>query len=329
VNDEPVEKKEVGAGAGGGLPRPVVKKMRWPFPLVWLVPVLALVLAGFYYGDYLKDQGPEITIKFKDASGLKPGQTQVTHRGVSVGKVTRVELSADKLWALVHVRLVRAESSIAQTGTSFWVVRPEISGLSVSGLGTVVSGPYIEAMPGGGEAETAFVGLQRAPLTAEDGLVVILHVDHLEHLSPDAPVYYRGVQVGIIQAAQLGEDATRVDVYVLVWPQYRALVHTDTEFWIMNGFDLKGGLFTGVKAKLDSLTALVSGAVAFATPDDGKGVAAETGAEFQLNEEPKKEWLKWSPKIPVTPTSVTQTPEAEQAKDMRKTERALNASGGK
>jgi paraquat-inducible protein B len=160
-------------------------------------------------------------------------------------------------------------------------------------------------------------------------LVVVLHTDHLEHLSPDAPVYFRGVQVGIIQAAQLGEDATRVDVYVLIWPQYRALVHTDTEFWVMNGFDLKGGLFTGVKAKLDSLTALVSGAVAFATPDTGNGAAAETGAEFMLNEEPQKEWLKWSPKIPVTPTSATQTPEAEQAKDIRKTERALNAAGGK
>jgi paraquat-inducible protein B len=325
MSEQRTEKKEAGR-AVAELPRPVVKKMRWPFPLVWLVPVLALVVAGYYYREHLKEQGPEIVLKFKDAGGLRPGQTQVTHRGVPVGKVTKVELSGDRLWARVHVRLDRAEDSFARTGTSFWVVRPEISGLSISGLGTVVSGPYIEAMPGGGERSTEFVGLAKAPLTAEDGLVVILHTDHLEHLSADAPVYYRGVQVGIIQAAQLGEDASRVDVYLLVWPQYRALVHTDTEFWVMNGFDLKGGLFTGVKAKLDSLTALVSGAVAFATPDEGKGVPAETGAEFPLNEEEKKEWSKWAPKISMTAANTT---EAQQAKDMRKEERALNLPAGK
>jgi paraquat-inducible protein B len=310
------------------LPRPVVKKSRWPFPLVWVVPVLAAVLAGYYYLDHRKEEGPEIVLKFKDAGGIRPGQTQVTHRGVSVGKVESVELSQDNVYAQVHVRLARVEKALAQTGTTFWIVRPEISGLSVTGLSTVVSGPYIEAMPSSteGAMQTEFVGLEKPPLTAEGGLVVILHTDHLEHLSTDAPVYYRGVQVGIIQAAQLGEDARRVDVYLVIWSRYKMLVHTDTQFWIMNGFDLKGGLFTGVKAKLDSLTALVSGAVAFATPEAGNGVVAETGAEFVLNEEPKKEWLAWSPKLEV---KADDSPDAEQTADQRNKEQLLKAAAGK
>ena len=45
---------------------------------------------------------------------------------------------------------------------------------------------------------------------------------------------------------------------------------------------------------------MVTGGVAFATPDTGDlAPAAPSDAEFSLAAEPDKEWLKWSPKIPV------------------------------
>ena len=66
---------ESDSGKAHGLPRPVVKKMRWPFPIIWLVPLAAAILTAFFLRDKIRERGTEITIQFNDGSGLKPGQT--------------------------------------------------------------------------------------------------------------------------------------------------------------------------------------------------------------------------------------------------------------
>ena len=88
-----------------GIPMAIVKKMRWPYPLIWIVPLLAAVGAGFYLYEYFQTWGTKITISFTDGNGLKSGETKVLHRGVEVGEVQAVELSADKSSVLVRVRL--------------------------------------------------------------------------------------------------------------------------------------------------------------------------------------------------------------------------------
>ncbi len=46
--------------------------MRWPYPLIWLVPLAAVTL-GVYLHRHSRDQGPTITIQFKDVDGLRSG----------------------------------------------------------------------------------------------------------------------------------------------------------------------------------------------------------------------------------------------------------------
>jgi paraquat-inducible protein B len=49
-----------------------------------------------------------------------------------------------------------------------------------------------------------------------------------------------------------------------------------------------------------SLESLITGGVAFATPDAAPlAPAAAAGTQFSLAAEADKEWMKWSPKIPV------------------------------
>ena len=105
-------------------PKPLVKKSRWPYPLIWIVPVLAAVGAGFYFRDRLHDRGTTVTITFDDGNGLKAGQTPVSHLGIEVGRVTDVRLSADQQHAVVEVRLRCSAEAFAKMGTAFWVVRP-------------------------------------------------------------------------------------------------------------------------------------------------------------------------------------------------------------
>ena len=117
-------------------------------------------------------------------------------------------------------------------------------------------------------------------------------------LQRDSAVYYRGIQVGVVQSVQLNQDASGVDITLFIWQQYAPLARASSKFWIESGFDVSGGLFSGLKLNLESLRALISGGVAFATPDD-KSPQATAGAVFTLNDAPQKEWLAWEGPIPL------------------------------
>lgn len=147
------------------LARPVVKRMWWPWPLIWLIPVLALLAAGWYFWDAHRHEGPVITILFGDATGVEGGKTKVFYRGVEVGRVKSVVLANEHRDAAVTVQLKEFAGDMAKRGAMFWVVRPDISESGITGLGTVVSGPYIAAEPGTEEAATTFTGMGAAPLT--------------------------------------------------------------------------------------------------------------------------------------------------------------------
>jgi paraquat-inducible protein B len=282
-------------------PKAIVKKMRWPYPLVWLVPIGALLIAGYFVAGSLAKRGPEITIKFANADGLSVGQTKVMHLGVQIGDLTAIVMGPDQNEVLVKVRLYPSEKVYAQSGAQFWVVRPEISAESISGLGTVLSGPYIDTKPGSGDMEKEFTALEKAPVLTPDGLQIVLKAARASHLASGTPIYFRDVEVGVVQDVKLSSDGAGVDVMAVIRKPYAVLVKSNSQFWVVAGVDVKGGLFTGISMKMDSLRSLLSGGVAFATPEKDMGEQAKNGSEYVLHDDVQKEWLNWSPKISVTP----------------------------
>jgi paraquat-inducible protein B len=285
-----------------GLPKAIVRASRWSFPVIWVVPVIAAIVAGYLVYDRVREYGPTITIRFKDATGLKAGETQIKHLGVPIGQVHAVALTEDLDHVAVTARLRRAPVSVAREGAVFWIVRPELGAASISGLGTVISGPHIEVLPGTGAPKSEFVGLESSPVILErNGLKIVLLTNRVGSLRPNSPVYYRGVEVGVVQQTDLSRDATMVSINLFIRQRYAGLVRSGSKFWNVSGVDVSAGLFRGVEIKMESLRSLVAGGVAFATPDDAKGPGAKNGMAFPLYEEPNKEWLAWSPKIPIPP----------------------------
>jgi paraquat-inducible protein B len=279
-----------------------VQRRRWDLPVVWAVPVIAAIVAGYVVYDRVREYGPKITIKFKDGSGLKTGQTPIKYRGVQVGEVTAVELSEDQLDVLVQARLRHSAASIAREGAVFWVVRPEVGLSNVAALGTVITGPEIGVLPGNGEPKSEFVGLESSPVALErEGLKIVLRSNHPGSLRSNSPVYYRGVEVGTVQDVQLGADATVVDINVFIKQRYAKLVRSGSKFWNVSGADVSFGLLRGIELKMESLRSLVAGGINFATPNDPKAKPVKSGTVFILYREPKKEWLEWAPKISIQP----------------------------
>jgi paraquat-inducible protein B len=220
---------------------------------------------------------------------------------VPIGEVRAVELSEDQQYVQVYARLRQSASSVAKEGSKFWIVRPEVGLENISGLTTIITGPYIQVLPGAGRPETEFVGLERPPPAPEAGLRIIVAAVNLGSIRPGAPVYYRGIEVGTVAATDLSSDATLAHLNVLIRQRYARLVRVGSRFWAVGGVDVNASLFRGVEINISSLRALLTGGIAFATPEDPKSPPVKDGTTFILHDKPQKEWLEWSPKIPIPP----------------------------
>ena len=284
---------------GEELPRARVRRRRL-FRLVWVVPLIALGVAVYLVLQHMRSLGPEIALRFDDASGVRVGQTPVKYRGVQIGEVTRVELSDDHKRAVVKARLHRSARAMATEGALFWIVRPQIGLNEITGLGTVLSGPEIQVLPGKGETlQKEFTGLDDAPAGIDvPGLRIILRAERPKGVRVNTPVNFRGVEVGTVQKVELAPNSASADIHVLIPSRYAALVRAGSAFWNASGVSASGGLLKGIELELESLRTLYTGSIEFATPSE-KAPRVKSGTVFFLHDKPKDEWLNWSPKIPL------------------------------
>lgn len=269
--------------------------------VVWVVPVIAALVAGYLVYRRAQQAGPDVTIRFKDGSGLRPGQSVVKYRGVTVGEVRSIALAPDLQSVEVKARLNRSAAALAKKGSVFWIVRPEVGIGNITGLGTIISGPYIEVLPGDGPKERSFEGATASPLRLEQkGLRILLVATLRGSLQAGSPVYYRGIEVGAVQDQRLSADARMVEFEVFIEERYAPLVRKETRFWNVSGVNVDFGLFKGAEVNVESIKSLVSGGISFATPEGADaGEPAKEGTLFRLYAEPRKEWLEWAPTIPI------------------------------
>ncbi len=267
------------------VPDAVVRRRR-RFSLIWLIPIVAGLIAIYLVVTTLADRGPLITITFKTGSGISAQQTQVTHKAVSLGQVEGVRLSDDMRQVRVEVRMNRQGATILTDHARFWVVRPRLSTGNISGLETLVSGAYIEVDPGapGGASKRDFVGLDDPPgmRSDEPGRSYTLKALRLGSLGPGAPVFYRDVEVGEVLGYDLGDGLGPVTINVFVRDPYAKFVHQNTHFWNASGLSVAVGA-QGLHVEVESLSALLSGGIAFETPHlHGSAPPSESGSIFPL-----------------------------------------------
>src|SRR5690606_8110739 len=153
-------------------------------------------------------------------------------------------------------------------GTTFWLVKPRITGGSVSGLGTVLSGAFIGVGVGKSTQEQkAFTALETPPVIQVDtpGKEFILRSDDLGSLAMGSPIFFRRLQVGQVVAYQLDENGRGLSLRIFVSAPYDQFVTDNTRFWSASGVDVKLGA-SGVEINTQSLTSILLGGVAFETP---------------------------------------------------------------
>ncbi|EPL08656.1 PqiB family protein [Pseudomonas sp. CF161] len=248
-------------------------------------------------------KGTLISIKVDRADGLRSG-TPIRFKGLDVGKIEEVDLSADLQSVVLKARITEVPERIARVGSQFWVVKPELGLIKTANLETLVTGQYIEVQPAAKSlgAQTSFIALAQPPETAapEAGLSLVLSAARRGSLKVGVPVTYREVTVGKVTGYELGKTADRVLIRVLIEPKYAPLIRGGTRFWNTSGFGLDFGLFKGATVRTESLETLIQGGIAFATPDGERmGNPARPEQTFPLFDKFEDEWLTWAPKIPL------------------------------
>tara|TARA_R110002096_G_scaffold113813_2_gene247335 strand:+ start:9914 stop:11998 length:2085 start_codon:yes stop_codon:yes gene_type:complete len=234
--------------------------------LVWLVPILALAVSlGVAWQSY-SNKGTLITIVFTDAAGITPKDTSIRFRDVIIGAVENVTFSRDMSHVEVSARIQKDVAATLAPDTMFWVVRPEVSARGISGLSTVLSGVYIDTAwtPVTASTSRAFEGLSAAPLIrpGRQGTRIMIRSKNGSSLTPGAPVFFRGMEVGQLDTPRLSETGDSTDVEAFINAPYDRFLTTDSRFWNMSGFSVTLGP-GGLNLNVASLGSLLTGGVAF------------------------------------------------------------------
>lgn len=239
---------------------------RWN--IVWVVPIVALLIGGWMIWHNLRAQGPVASLHFDTADGIAAGKTEVRCRSVRVGGVKEVKLAEDLHSVMIKIELDPDYDGLLRRGTRFWVVRPRVSASDVSGLGTLITGSYIELDPGEGDRWSLFKGLETPPATNQSipGLRLTLHAEQAGSLVTGSPVYFRGFEVGRIESRSLDIGTQRVTYAAFIREEYSPLVKENTRFWNTSGIDISAGA-DGFKVRTPSFQAMVSGGASFGVPE--------------------------------------------------------------
>ncbi|ELM3727761.1 MCE family protein [Edwardsiella piscicida] len=247
----------------------------------WLLPLVALLTAGWMGYTTLQGHGETVVITFQSAPGLVAGRTPVRFQGVEVGTVSKVSVTPDLKSIEVSVNIQRSMSSALRQGTQFWLVTPKASLAGVSGLDALVGGNYIAMQPGDGAPRQRFIAREEQPSLhpGTDELLLHLRAPDLGALSNGSPVYYRKIPVGSVYnyAIDDGQQGVRIDV--LIERRFAPLVKAESRFWNVSG--IRGDVsLSGISLQVEGLAALVNGAIAFDSPPASAPV--RPGASFTL-----------------------------------------------
>ncbi len=252
---------------------------------IWILPLIVFMIGGYVVYHSIKNQGPKITIEFSNAEGLVAGKTKIKARSVDVGLVEEVRLSADHKTVILSARLDKEVEPLLTEDAVLWVVKPRVGASGITGVGTLLSGAYIELDPGVGEpGRRDFEGLEGIPNTPAEtpGARVVLRSENAKSLNVGDPVTYRGFRVGRVETSGFTPADGAFEYEVFIEAPYHELITTSSRFWNASGITIQADA-DGLSVNTASLESMLSGGVTFDLPEQSQpGEPIENGHEFEL-----------------------------------------------
>ncbi|WP_415408112.1 intermembrane transport protein PqiB [Sulfurovum sp. CS9] len=253
---------------------------------IWIVPFIALIIAGWLGYQHFAKRGPEIKIVFPKNEGLVAGQSLVKFRNVPVGKVTKIYADEETDGVTVVVRMnTRKSKPYLTEHARFWIVKPEVGLSGVSGLDTLISGTYMNvySKAGGKRFKEKFIGLTQPYRDSVEGEYFHLASLNGENVSVGTPIYYKNIKVGQVEYVYLALDNKSIDIIIFIDKQYVPFVHDDSKFWTKNMMNIdftKGNLDINIAP----LNFMLQGGIIFSSSGEDKNISVAEGHVFPLYE---------------------------------------------
>jgi len=252
---------------------------------IWIVPIVAVVIGLWLVYDNYASRGTLVTLTMDSAEGIEAGSTLIRSRNVEIGRVQNVRLSDDLSHAVMTARIQPEAEAMLREDSRFWVVKPRIGREGISGLGTVLSGAYIQLEAGqSDEPEREFTVSDTPPVApaGQAGLQISLVSQLGNSLRIGDPVSYQGYTVGRVEDTRFDTESRTMHHQVFIEEPYGQLVTDSTRFWTSSGVDFQLDA-NGVRVNVESLEALLGGGVTFGVPEDlPMGQPVEPNARFNL-----------------------------------------------
>ncbi len=252
---------------------------------IWIVPLVAVVIGLWLVYDNYTSRGTLITLTMSNAEGIEAGSTLIRSRNVEIGRVQSVRLSDDLSQAVMTARIQPEAEAMLREDSRFWVVKPRIGREGISGLGTVLSGAYLQLEPGQSDEPRREFSVSDVPPVAtagQAGLQISLVSQLGNSLRVGDPVSYQGYTVGRVEDTRFDADSRTMYHQVFIEEPYSQLVTDSTRFWTASGVDFRLDA-NGFRVNVESLEALLGGGVTFGVPEDlPMGRPVEHNARFNL-----------------------------------------------
>ncbi|KZN46212.1 intermembrane transport protein PqiB [Pseudoalteromonas luteoviolacea] len=256
------------------------------FSVIWIVPVIAIVITGWMLYQHQSNKGHTIFLKMDNADGIIAGKTEIKVRSVQVGLVESLKLQIEQNAVIATIRIFKDYDTLLTKDAKFWTVKPRVDESGISGLNTLLSGAYIELLPGESNEQASLFTMQNQPaLIAPDieGLRYSLKAANAEVLDVGTGIFFRNYKIGQVETASFNEKTLEMDYGIFINSPYNELISKNAIFWVNSGIEVD--LSTeGIRVSTGSLSKLIKGGISVDYPPntEADGIA-EQNTQYKLH----------------------------------------------
>ena len=255
----------------------------------------------FEHFEQANSAGLSVRIHFNDFTGLKV-DTKVIYQEQEIGKVERLVFHENQIGVTAFILLNDTGAKYAKQGSKFWLVEPTIGLVGSKDVAHLLNGAFIALLPDtnlSSDIRVDFQALAMAPTVTQlpYGLNLKLITQRLGSIRVGNPVLYRQITVGKVIGIDLSATADTVNVFINIARRFAPLVNSGSKFWNTSGINIEAGVFSGINIDSESIETLISGGVAFATPESNPADDGKEKQSFSLYQDVDTDWLEWQPKI--------------------------------
>ncbi len=260
---------------------------------IWLLPIFAAIIGIWLLFNNVVNAKENITIHFTNAQSIIPDKTRILYKGVMIGKVKKIQFDS-KSGVNVTAQIAANATFMLKKQTQFWLVSAKIGLTSISGLDTLLSGSYINILPGNGPNSRHFIAISNQPVLApHQALLISLQSKNARSISEHTPIFYKKIKVGNVMQVHLNSSGQLINIKAYINKKYSHLVKEDTKFWNISG--ITANITTaGLQVKSDSLASIIAGGITFSSPEKSKKMQQNIKKTYRLydNIEQAKAGLK-------------------------------------